>query len=615
MKHIKALTQIQQCETNYDKLKLLVESCPSGYLMYLKNHERFNLTYLMDWILLKTPKLADSFYSIQTKVYWILNNIEDFPLCEICKNPLVFVNVKSAQKGYSRYVCNSTDCKNKLRYIKISNTMMDRYGFSNNFSNPNIIEKIKQHNIETYGNACPANNKEIRHKIEEDNLKKYGVKSYSQTDEWHNKVKNTNLKNFGVDNPAKSKQCRDKSKATWLEKYGVDHPLKSQYVKDKMRKHLYELYGDDYTHIVWGNKHNIGQYRRSYNEYMLTSKKVKPLFSLDEFIEDRKNGCTKFKFQCKKCHKIFTSNWDNGGTRSCPYCMQSGCSGAEQELYDYLLSFINDADIKHNDRTVLAPLELDFYISKHNIAIEYDGLYWHNDDIQPNFKYHLNKTLRCEEQGIQLVHIFENEWLTKQDIVKSRLKNLLGVYDKTVYARTCKIREIDSKTSKTFQKENHIQGSVNAKVNLGLFFNDELISLMTFGKCRFNKKYEWELLRFCNKLGYHIPGGASKLLTYFERTCKPTSLISYADRRWSRGVLYEKLGFTLDHTSSPNYWYFNDYDTMELKSRVCFQKHKLSNILEKYNANMSEVDNMKMNGYKRIFDCGNLVFVKKYFNV
>lgn len=138
---------------------------------------------------------------------------------------------------------------------------------------------------------------------------------------------------------------------------------------------------------------------------------------------------------------------------------------------------------------------------------------------------------------------------------------------------------------------------------------------MTFGKCRFNKKYEWELLRFCNKLGYHIPGGASKLLTYFERTYKPKSLISYADRRWSRGVLYEKLGFTLDHISSPNYWYFNDYATMELKSHVCFYKHKLSNILEKYNANMSEVDNMKMNGYKRIFDCGNLVFVKQYFNV
>ena len=136
---------------------------------------------------------------------------------------------------------------------------------------------------------------------------------------------------------------------------------------------------------------------------------------------------------------------------------------------------------------------------------------------------------------------------------------------------------------------------------------------MTFGKCRFNKKYEWELLRFCNKLGYHIPGGASKLLTYFERTYKPKSLISYADRRWSQGKLYRALGFNLDHVSEPNYWYFNNIFSLE--SRIKYQKHKLKDILEKFDPNLTEVENMIMNGYHRIFDCGNLVFVKKYFNV
>ena len=195
--------------------------------------------------------------------------------------------------------------------------------------------------------------------------------------------------------------------------------------------------------------------------------------------------------------------------------------------------------------------------------------------------------------------------------MKSRLKNLLGIYDATVYARKCKVREVTSKESKIFQEANHIQGACNSSVNLGLYFNNELISLMTFGKCRFNKNYEWELLRFCNKLGYHVPGSAGKLLKHFEKTYNPKSLISYADRRWSIGKLYDALGFTLDHISRPNYWYYKNGD-YELKSRVNFQKHKLKDKLEKFDPKLSESENMKNNGYLKIYDCGNLVYVKTY---
>ena len=110
---------------------------------------------------------------------------------------------------------------------------------------------------------------------------------------------------------------------------------------------------------------------------------------------------------------------------------------------------------------------------------------------------------------------------------------MLGIYNNTVFARQCKIKEVDSNTSTMFQMQNHIQGNINGKVNLGLFYENELVSLMTFGKCRFDKKHEWEMLRFCNKLGWHIPGAAGKLLRYFERNWKPKFLVSYADRRWS----------------------------------------------------------------------------------
>ena len=133
---------------------------------------------------------------------------------------------------------------------------------------------------------------------------------------------------------------------------------------------------------------------------------------------------------------------------------------------------------------------------------------------------------------------------------------------------------------------------------------------MTFSKCRFDKKHEWELLRFCNKLGYHVPGGASKLLKYFERNYNPKSLVSYADRRWSQGKVYEKLGFTFSHASAPNYWYWKDRYLLE--SRVKYQKHKLKTILEKFDETKTEVENMQDNGYNRIFDCGNLVYEKIY---
>ena len=254
--------------------------------------------------------------------------------------------------------------------------------------------------------------------------------------------------------------------------------------------------------------------------------------------------------------------------------------------------------------------ELDIYIPDRKLAFEYDGLYWHKDNGCGNDRNrHLFKTELCESKGIHLVHIFENEWLNKRSIVESRIKNLLGVFDKIVYARKCEVKEVPSKDSFEFQNMNHIQGGVHSSVNIGLYYEDELISLMTFSKPRFNKKYDWELVRFCNKIGYHVPGAASRLLKHFERQYNSRSISSYADRRWSIGNLYSKFGFKPVPTSKPNYWYIVDG---ELESRVKYQKHKLNSILEHFDSSKSEWDNMKDNGFNRIFDCGNLVFLKMF---
>jgi hypothetical protein len=138
---------------------------------------------------------------------------------------------------------------------------------------------------------------------------------------------------------------------------------------------------------------------------------------------------------------------------------------------------------------------------------------------------------------------------------------------------------------------------------------------MTFGKSRYNKNYQYELIRFCNKINTVVTGGASKIFKYFIRNYNPESLISYADLRYSNGALYEKLGFAKLKSSNPNYFYFHKSSTPKLMSRVQFQKHKLKDKLDIYNESLSEYRNMLNNGYDRIWDCGNGVYEYNNFKL
>ena len=249
------------------------------------------------------------------------------------------------------------------------------------------------------------------------------------------------------------------------------------------------------------------------------------------------------------------------------------------------------------------------------LLIEADGLYWHSVYAGKDKHYHNEKTKKCEKLGYQLVHIFEDEWLYKKDIVKSRLKNMLGIYDNVVYARKCKVKLINSKEAKDFFNSTHLQGSCQSNIRLALEYGNEIIAAMSFGHRRkitngHRTENEYELLRFSAKLGYHVVGGAGKLLSYFEKNYNPISLLSYADRRWSQGKMYNALGFSLDHISAPSYWYFKK-GTGRMY-RYAFRKSILPKILEKFDESKTEVENMFENGYNYIWDCGNYVFVKTY---
>lgn len=292
----------------------------------------------------------------------------------------------------------------------------------------------------------------------------------------------------------------------------------------------------------------------------------------------------------------------NHGCQKCGLSYDNTETEIREFLTEYGIKFIE------KDRTTIKPLELDIYIPSHNLAIEFNGLFWHSE-LYKSINYHLNKTELCNDKGVRLIHIFEDEWLYKKEIVKSRILNLLGLTKHKIYGRTTQIKLVDNRSTYSFLEQNHLQGYVNSNISIGLYNKDELVSIMTFGKSRIalgGRTDEYELIRFCNKLNTNVIGGADKLLKYFIQTYKVTDIISYADRRWSKGELYEKLGFNFSHHSNPNYWYIING---QRKHRFGFRKSIL--IKDGYDKNKSEHEIMLDRKIYRIYDCGNMVYKKR----
>lgn len=275
--------------------------------------------------------------------------------------------------------------------------------------------------------------------------------------------------------------------------------------------------------------------------------------------------------------------------------------------YERELRRIFPSDI-YSDRRVLAGKELDLLYTDKRLAIEFNGSYWHSELKKPN-NYHQNKTLACKDKGIRLIHIFEYEWI--DDDKKSKIINLIKgiIYSENIrlyQARKCEVKEIPADEADKFIEANHIQGKSTAKVNIGLHADGELIGVMTFGKPRFNRNYECELVRFTWLSGVRVVGGAEKLFKYFIKMYKPTTVISYCDISKFTGEVYDRLGFTFNGITEPNYrWVDNEnrviprYKTMK------------SNLVKKGLGNESEteVEIMYRLGYIRVFDCGNARYI------
>lgn len=493
------------------------------------------------------------------QIWHFVNNITITPSCLHCGGPTTFK--KNNYNDYCSLKCanDGGDLVNRQK-----KSLNEKYGVDFYPNHPDFGNKVKKTKKIRYGDENYNN-------IE---LCKQTKKLKHNDENYNNPIKNkeTCQDRYNVDNVFQLEKIKDKSKETNKLNLGVDYPTQSAIVKDKIRN--------------------------------LSIIKLKLKFP---FIVDVKDGMVTCK--CDKCNNIFEisrvllNERYREGFELCGVCNPIGShstSQSEIELGEFIKSLNIGVNIKN--RTVLDGKELDIYIPSHNLAIEYNGLYWHSE-LYRSSNYHINKTELCESKNIQLIHIFEDEWQYKQDIVKSRLKNMLGLTENKIFARKCVVKEIFNKDAELFLDNNHIQGNVNAKIKLGLYHNNELVSIMTFSRGRIfmsGNKDSYELVRFCNKLDVSVIGGASKLLSYFIKTYKPTQIVSYADRRWSQGNLYEGLGFVFKHNSDPNYWYINGNSRLY---RFNFRKSEL--IKEGFDPTKSEHEIMLERRLYRIYDCGN----------
>jgi len=415
------------------------------------------------------------------------------------------------------------------------------------------------------------------------------------------KIKKTCIEKYGVDNPMKNDAIKSNLKRTLNDKYGVDHYSHTDEYKEKYKETCLIKYGVDNPSKTIEIKKKISLRKFEGNN---TIEKYKELISEDYVILNY-NNLKEFEINHKNCNNNFIIRIENiydrlrFNTTICTICnpVEKSTSKGEIELKDFIIQ--NNLKIEENTYSIIPPLSLDIYIPSLKIALEYNGVYWHSE-LYKHRDYHLNKTELCNENGIKLLHVWEDDWNYKNEIIKSMILNQLNIYSNKIYARKCSIVEVnDIKIIKKFLNENHIMGYSHSNIKLGLYYNNELVSLMIFGK----KRNDMELIRFCSKINYNVIGGASKIFNYFIKNFVFNKIISYSDSSFYDGKLYSNLGFKMELKSKPTYhWLIGDIR----KHRFNYNK---KNLKEYDTNNKTEKEIMNSLGYNRIWNCGTKKWV------
>ena len=469
----------------------------------------------------------------------------DYKRCPVCLNIMPYYKTNDLK------TCASAACKETLRKKSHDQNNLAKYGVTNVFASQHVKDKIKQTNRIKYGTDHHTQNEEYKQNRKDVVMQKYGVEHLFQVQDIQNKIKQTNLMKYGNINYLNS-DIANKQRLKYIQNYiynkiGIYVSL-SDVEQYKINPHIHD-YSNEFLYSLVNS--NMGK------------------STIDSVYQS-----TYSRYEKYELHDI-DININSSG---------------EIDIHNFLTSL--GVKFITNSRDIIKPLELDIYIPEYNLAIEYNGSYWHSERFKDKH-YHQNKTKLCNEKGITLIHIYEYIYNSKAHIYHSIIKAKLGLNER-IYARKCTLKEVSKTEEKEFLNNYHLQGYTPSKICYGLYFDKKLVTICSFKKSRFDKNYEYELLRNCTLSDITVVGGLSKLIKHFKNKYNQSEIVCYSDA----SISFNKHSKLTD----PNYVWFNNI----VLSRYQTMKHLLPKLLgDNFDPTLTEKENMINNNFYRIFDSGN----------
>ena len=541
--------------------------------------------------------------------------------CDVCGHEKTLwyqQYVKNIKKcGY--YACSSKCAQEKVKIknlelfgsehysqtseyaASVLKTCMEKYGVEHFTKLDSVKEKSRQTSLEKYGKEYYTQTEEYKKQYNQTCQNLYGVDNLFQAEEIKEKSKKTCLEKYGTEYYSQTEKSKEQIKQTCLDKYGFDSSSKCEEIKTKVKQSFLKNYGVD---NIFKNKEFIEENKIKFRNYM----KNKILSENKDFVGITDAYEYIMKCDCGKDH-IFTinphlyRNRKNYDTPLCVICNPIGKqkSGVEFKMFQFIEEHYKGEILRNKRKPLDNEYEMDVYLPELKLAIEFNGIYWHNEHHKPK-DYHRLKIEACEKKGIELFQVWEDDWKYNFEIIKSMILGKINVYERIINSDDCEIKYVkDSKTIKDFLVTNHIQGYIGSNIKIGLYYENELISLLCLND---KKDGKFEIKRFCTKLNNNVIGGDIKLFEFFKSEYKPDEISVILDRSNSNGSEYIELGFEVIKKTQPIYYYV--VDDLRLH-RFNFRKEIL--IKENFDEDMSEIEIMEMLGINRVYDSGNLKLI------
>ena len=402
--------------------------------------------------------------------------------------------------------------------------------------------------------------------------------------EW---TKQKNIQKYGVEHPMQSKEVQAHHKQAMLKKYGVESPLQSDEIRNKAINHNLEIFGSRWA---LGNKEFYNNTRKTMIEKYGSANALQVEELKEKALESRKLTYADCKTHqnnrniAEAYSKISASE---------PYrCVEmfkellpDAYFGKELNGYRYDICLEDTKTLLEIDTSALHSSVCNQYMSSGLIST-----------------YHLNKSQNAEKNGYRCIHIFD--W--------DNIDKVLAMFQPKmkVNARDCKVYKLNVESTNEFLDKYHLQGRVRGQtLCLGLVKDCQIVQVMTFGQPRYDKNYDYELLRLCSRSDTIVVGGAQRLFKFATNLYELDNIISYCDLSKFTGDVYPRLGMKLVMTTPPQeIWSKQD---KKITANLLRQRGYDQLFGTNYGKDKSNEVLMIENGWLPVYDCGQAVFEYK----